>query len=498
MFPKRVNSLAAIFLAFTFQALGQAKKPKPTHDPPGQLFRHAPMPKATRSIVIPLGDIQFAFDTENLRAHTVWRGKLDLYGPQYINAKHPFISRPNGKLLWGNPPTIPWRTKPPGARFSIGGDLPKGRFIGTTTNGKYVTLRYTLQLPTGETVGVGLKPSLARRGLQRTLSIAPCSRPLWFLANSFPDGTVKYDVTAGGIGGSAVQVTSIPLSYTEPIITEAGTETVYDTHAVETVAEQHWVLVPPHEGEATLTITTHHDGDLPARSGIGSSSSFTVGLINVINALKGQQTSKEDLAKRAIFIEQEVLKENVGSQDQILAAFGGFNRIDFNPDDSFNIAPVIINKELTNQLQDHMLILFTGLSRFSSDIAKDKIENFKNHYKELTQIKEIVDEAMSILQSPSVPIESLGKLLHESWKLKRSLSAKVSTPYIDEIYEAGIKSGAIGGKILGAGGGGFILFFAKPENHKNILSQLKDLVHVSFRFDNIGSKIVVYEPNGFK
>ena len=264
MFPKRVNSMAAIFLAFTFQALGQAKKPKPTHDPPGQLFRHAPMPKATRSIVIPLGDIQFAFATENLRAHTVWRGKLDLYGPQYINAKHPFISRPNGKLLWGNPPTIPWRTKPPGARFSIGGDLPKGRFIGTTTNGKYVTLRYTLQLPTGETVGVGLKPSLARRGLQRTLSIAPCSRPLWFLANSFPDGTVKYGVTAGGIGGSAVQVTSTPLSYTEPIITEAGTETVYDTHAVETVAEQHWVLVPPHEGEATLTITTHHDGDLPA------------------------------------------------------------------------------------------------------------------------------------------------------------------------------------------------------------------------------------------
>ncbi|MBT3514597.1 MAG: kinase [Nitrospina sp.] len=242
----------------------------------------------------------------------------------------------------------------------------------------------------------------------------------------------------------------------------------------------------------------HHDGDLPARSGIGSSSSFTVGLINVVNALKGQQTSKEDLAKQAIFIEQEVLKESVGSQDQILAAFGGFNRIDFNPDDSFNIAPVIINKDLMNQLQDHMLIFFTGLSRFSSDIAKDKINNFTSRFRELTQIKEIVDEAMSILQSTSVPIENLGKLLHESWKLKRSLSAKISTPYIDEIYEAGISAGAIGGKILGAGGGGFILFFAKPENHKNIRLRLKDLVHVSFRFDNMGSKIVVYEPNGFK
>ena len=151
----------------------------------------------------------------------------------------------------------------------------------------------------------------------------------------------------------------------------------------------------------------HHDGDLPARSGIGSSSSFTVGLINVVNALKGQQTSKEDLAKQAIYIEQEVLKESVGSQDQILAAFGGFNRIDFNPDDSFNIAPVIINKDLMSQLQDHMLIFFTGLSRFSSDIAKDKINNFTNRFRELTQIKEIVDEAMSILQNPSVPIEKV-------------------------------------------------------------------------------------------
>jgi len=242
----------------------------------------------------------------------------------------------------------------------------------------------------------------------------------------------------------------------------------------------------------------HHDGDLPARSGLGSSSSFTVGLINALNALKGQQISKEDLAKQAIYIEQEILKENVGNQDQILAAFGGFNRIDFNPDDSFNITPVIINKDTIELLQNHMLLFFTGLSRFSSDIARDKVANFKNRFRELTQIKEMVVEGLSILQSPSVPINELGKLLHESWQLKRSLSNKVSTLQIDEIYQAGIKAGAIGGKILGAGGGGFILFFAKPENHKNIYKKLNDLVHVSFRFDNMGSKIVVYEPNGFK
>ena len=242
----------------------------------------------------------------------------------------------------------------------------------------------------------------------------------------------------------------------------------------------------------------HHDADLPARSGLGSSSSFTVGLINVLNALKGLQISKQDLAKQATYIEQEVLKETVGSQDQVLAAFGGFNRIDFHPYDSFNISPVIINKDLVEQLQSHMLLFFTGLSRFSSDIARDKVSNFTNRFQELTQIKEMVDEGMSILQSPSAPIMDLGKLLHESWKLKRSLSAKVSTPKIDEIYEAGIKAGATGGKILGAGGGGFILFFAEPKNHKKIRERLKSLVHVAFHFDDVGSKIVVYEPNGLQ
>jgi len=242
----------------------------------------------------------------------------------------------------------------------------------------------------------------------------------------------------------------------------------------------------------------HHDADLPARSGLGSSSSFTVGLINVLNALKGLQISKQDLAKQATYIEQEVLKETVGSQDQVLAAFGGFNRIDFHPYDSFNISPVIINKDLVEQLQSHMLLFFTGLSRFSSDIARDKVSNFTNRFQELTRIKEMVDEGMSILQSPSTPIMDLGKLMHESWKLKRSLSAKVSTPKIDEIYEAGIKAGATGGKILGAGGGGFILFFAEPKNHKKIIERLKSLVHVVFHFDDVGSKIVVYEPNGFK
>ena len=145
-----------------------------------------------------------------------------------------------------------------------------------------------------------------------------------------------------------------------------------------------------------------------------------------------------------------------------------------------------------------MLLFFTGLSRYASDIAKAKIANIKNNFRELTLMKEMVNEGLSILHRPSDPIKDLGKLLHESWKLKRSLSTKVSTPQIDEIYETGIKAGAIGGKILGAGGGGFILFFAAPENHNKIRDRLKNLVHVAFNFDNTGSKIVVYEPNGFK
>ena len=254
MLPKPVIFLTAIFFALASHVLSQATKPKPAHDPPGQLFRYAPMPKATRSIVIPLGNIQFAFDTENLRAHSVWRGKLDLYGPQYVNAKRPFIAQPNGELLWGNPPTLPWRTGTAGAKFALGGNKPKGKFIGTITDEKSVTLRYMLQLPTGETVTVQLKPSSSSKGLQRAMTISQCKSPLWFLANSFQDGTVKRGVTVDGIVGLAIKVTSMPLSYTEPVITETGSETTYDIQTIETVAEQHWVYIPPHSGEATVTI----------------------------------------------------------------------------------------------------------------------------------------------------------------------------------------------------------------------------------------------------
>ena len=240
----------------------------------------------------------------------------------------------------------------------------------------------------------------------------------------------------------------------------------------------------------------HHDGDLPARSGLGSSSSFTVGLINVLMALKGRHIAKEEIAKLAIHIEQDVIKENVGSQDQISAAFGGFNRIEFNRNDTFSVSPVVVPPERLKELQDHLMLYFTGFSRIASEVAKSKIDNLKNREKELKCMKEMVQDAINLLQDSSAPIAEFGVLLDQSWKYKRTLSDRVTTPEIDNIYQRPLRAGAIGGKLLGAGGGGFLLLFAKPDAQPAIRSQLKHLIHVPFRFEDSGSKVVLYQPNG--
>lgn len=238
----------------------------------------------------------------------------------------------------------------------------------------------------------------------------------------------------------------------------------------------------------------HHDGDLPARSGLGSSSSFTVGLINALKALRGEIISKKHLAEIAIYIEQKVIEENVGSQDQIIASFGGFNRIDFNHNGTFGVSPLIVHPSLKKYLEEHLLLFFTGLSRNAPEIAKHKIENFCRREKELKAMREMVDEATEILRGPVTALGDFGTLLHESWKLKRSLSDRVSNGKIDEIYEAGLSAGATGGKLLGAGGGGFMLFFVSPDKRAALVERLKPLIPVNFRFESEGSKIVVYEP----
>jgi D-glycero-alpha-D-manno-heptose-7-phosphate kinase len=248
--------------------------------------------------------------------------------------------------------------------------------------------------------------------------------------------------------------------------------------------------------ECTRGVEIHHDGDLPARSGLGSSSSFTVGLINTMMALNGRHISKEENAKLAIHIEQNVIRENVGSQDQVSAAFGGFNIIEFDQQDSFRVIPLILPPQRFKELESHLMLFFTGLTRTASEIAKSKIDNIPKRQVEIRRMQELVQEAVSILRGDHTPIAEFGKLLDQSWKYKKRLSAEISTQRIDEIYEAACNAGAIGGKLLGAGGGGFILLFVKPEQQQRVRETLSSLVHVPFSFENSGSKIVLYQPSG--
>lgn len=244
-------------------------------------------------------------------------------------------------------------------------------------------------------------------------------------------------------------------------------------------------------------IEIHHDGDLPARSGLGSSSSFTVGLLNALNALKGRHVSRYELAQEAIRIEQDVIRENVGSQDQIWAAYGGLNRIDFGRDGSFDVRPIIIPAQKRMELQSSIMMFFTGLSRIASEVAGSKIANLEKKKRHVKTMTHMVDEALDILNSPQRPLTELGELLHEGWMLKRELTDKVSNPVIDEIYETGRAAGAIGGKLLGAGGGGFMIFFVPPDRRFAVREKLSKLIQVSVNIETAGSRIMLYEPNGF-
>jgi D-glycero-alpha-D-manno-heptose-7-phosphate kinase len=240
----------------------------------------------------------------------------------------------------------------------------------------------------------------------------------------------------------------------------------------------------------------HHDGDLPARSGLGSSSSFTVGLVNALHALHGHMTNRCELASTAIHIEQDLIRENVGSQDQVLAAYGGLNTVEFRPDGTFDVRPVIVPQERRDALAAHLMLCFTGFSRFASEVAKSQLNNLQAKRQQLNRMRQMVDEGLNILTSPSTSIQMFGELLHEAWLNKRSLSDMVTTAEIDQIYEAARDAGAIGGKLLGAGGGGFMLLFANPEDHGKIRERLKNLIHVPFKFEDGGSRVVLYQPNG--
>ena len=238
-------------------------------------------------------------------------------------------------------------------------------------------------------------------------------------------------------------------------------------------------------------VEIHHDGDLPARSGMGSSSSFTVGLLHALYALKGQMPSKHQLAQESIYIEQEILKETVGSQDQVSAAHGGFNIIEFSTNNKISIRPMTLTQERIKELNSHLMLFYTGIIRTASGVAESYVKCIEDKKRQLSILNDLLEESISILNKDK-DIAGFGKLLHEAWQTKRSLSKKVSNSNVDEIYNMARSAGAIGGKLTGAGGGGFMLLFVPPEKQIKVREKLNNLIYVPFKFDSSGSQIVFF------
>jgi D-glycero-alpha-D-manno-heptose-7-phosphate kinase len=235
-----------------------------------------------------------------------------------------------------------------------------------------------------------------------------------------------------------------------------------------------------------------HHADLPARSGLGSSSTFTVGLLHALYALKHEMPTKRELAINAIRIEQDLIRENVGSQDQTIAAFGGLNRIEFGGPNEISVRPMIVNPPKLKQLEQHLMLFFTGFARTASELAEKQIRQIPAKKANLLEMMRLVDEATEILQGKGDGLDDFGVLLHKQWLIKREMSAEITNQNIDCIYEVGLKAGALGGKLLGAGGGGFMLFFVRPEQQMRVQEALKSLLCVPFRFDHLGSQIIYY------
>jgi D-glycero-alpha-D-manno-heptose-7-phosphate kinase len=241
-------------------------------------------------------------------------------------------------------------------------------------------------------------------------------------------------------------------------------------------------------------IEVHHVADLPARTGLGTSSAFTVGLLLGLYALMDRMRDKQALAADAIYVEQELLQEAVGAQDQVSAAYGGFNRIDFNPDGGIEVRRMLVPPARLAELENHLALYFTGFARTASEIAQEQIRMTPSRSRELAAMFELVSEAEDIVTSPRRSLDEFGQLLHESWQIKRSLTNKITNVDIDDVYEAGLSAGALGGKLLGAGGGGFMLFFVPPERRQALREKLRKLLCVPFSFSSKGSHVVLYEP----
>ena len=239
-----------------------------------------------------------------------------------------------------------------------------------------------------------------------------------------------------------------------------------------------------------------YEADLPARSGLGTSSSFAVGMLNAFYALKGKYADKKKLADEAIYLERVLCKESGGIQDQIAAAFGGLNRINFNAE-GYEVKPVIISPERKRQLNRNLMLFFTGFSRFSSDIQETTQKALADKEKQLLEMLSLVDDAERILTSKT-DLNEFGRLLDYTWKLKRGISSQISTGTIDDLYDRGMKAGALGGKLLGAGGGGFLLFYVEEDKREAVHQAMEDLLYVPFRFENSGTRVIYYTPEKYE
>jgi D-glycero-alpha-D-manno-heptose-7-phosphate kinase len=237
----------------------------------------------------------------------------------------------------------------------------------------------------------------------------------------------------------------------------------------------------------------HHDGDLPARSGMGSSSAFTVGLLNALYALEGRMPGKRRLALESIRIEQDVIKETVGSQDQVQAAYGGLNYITFHADDEFSVRPVALRRQRVEEFNDQLMLFYTGIKRTAAEIAQSYVNDFEKKKRELRITKDLVKEGLAILGGDQ-DLKAFGELMDEAWQIKRKMSGKVSNAEVDAVYEGAKEAGAVGGKLTGAGGGGFMLLFVPRDRQAAVRLRLQQLIHVPFRFEFSGSQIIVFEP----
>ena len=241
-----------------------------------------------------------------------------------------------------------------------------------------------------------------------------------------------------------------------------------------------------------------YEADLPARSGLGTSSSFAVGMLNAFYALKGKYADKKKLADEAIYLERVLCAEAGGWQDQIAASFGGFNRINFNAD-GYEVHPVIISPERKKRLNDNLMMFFTGFTRFSSDVQKkNKVGEDEDKKARLKKMYELVDEAEAILTDKHRDLDDFGRLLDTTWRLKKGTGSAVSTGSIDELYEKGMQVGALGGKLLGAGGGGFLVFYVQPEKQENVRTAMKDLMYIPFKFEDGGTQVIYYGPEEYE